>query len=122
MSTWPAASSSAKSWWFPEHPIKGFCIAGFAKSDYGMLAAPGNRRQEVATRQIQVQRFTVVCSKSFEDVVAQMDAAIAHPEMKGLLTARTYSDLEKAISDQVRPSGLMEFAGRLAPSHAGARP
>jgi len=64
----------------------------------------------VATRQIQVQRFTVVCSKSFEDVVAQMDAAIAHPDMKGLLTARTYSDLEKAIRDQVGPSGLMEFA------------
>jgi uncharacterized protein (DUF302 family) len=64
----------------------------------------------VAIREIQAQRFTVVCSKSFEDVVAQIDAAIAHPDMKELLRARTYSDLEKAISDQVGPSGLMEFA------------
>jgi len=69
---------------------------------------------EVATREIQVQRFSVSCSKVFEDVVARIDAAIGHPDMKafgeGVTAAKTYSELEKIISNLVGPPGLMEFA------------
>lgn len=63
----------------------------------------------MAIREIQVQRFNVTSSKSFEDVVGRIDGAIGHPDMKELLRAPTYSDLERAISKLVGPSGLMEF-------------
>ena len=67
----------------------------------------------MATREIQVQRFSVTSSKSFEDVVALIDAAVGHPDMRaswgGVTAVKTYSELEKAISNLVGSSGLMEF-------------
>jgi uncharacterized protein (DUF302 family) len=63
----------------------------------------------VAIKKIQVQRFSVTSSKSFEDIVTRIDGAIAHRDMKELLRAPTYSELEKAITTLVGPSGLMEF-------------
>ena len=64
----------------------------------------------MATKEIQVERFSVTSTKSFEDVVARIDASVGHPDMKKLLTVPTYGDLEKAISNLAGPSGLMEFA------------
>ena len=58
----------------------------------------------MATREIQVRRFSVTSSKSFEDVVARIDASVGHPDMKKLLTALTYCDLEKAVSNLAGPS------------------
>jgi uncharacterized protein (DUF302 family) len=64
----------------------------------------------VAIAEIPVQRFSVTCSISFEDVVARIDAAIGHPDTKALLEATTYCEMEKAIGSSVGSSGLMEFA------------
>jgi uncharacterized protein (DUF302 family) len=49
-------------------------------------------------RKIEVERFSVTTSKRFDDVVAVLNAAISHPEMK--------STIEKAVGN----AGLMLFA------------
>jgi len=64
-------------------------------------------------RQVEVQRFSVVSSKSFDDVVAKMEAAVGHPDMKALgkniAAAGTHTELENLIQPLVGASGLMEF-------------
>jgi hypothetical protein len=67
----------------------------------------------MTTRQIQVQRFSVTSSKSFDEVVAGVDAAIGHPDIKAfsseVATAKTYSELEEVVHRVLGPSDLMEF-------------
>jgi uncharacterized protein (DUF302 family) len=67
----------------------------------------------MATKQLSVERFTVVSSKPFDDVVAKLEAAVGHPEMQALWrkinSATTYPQLEKVIQKVVGPTGLMEF-------------
>lgn len=74
---------------------------------------PYSREQPVGTRLIQIQRFSVTSSKSFAEVVAGVDAAIGHPDMKAFSTeaaaATTYSDLEDVVHKVLGPSALMEF-------------
>jgi len=68
----------------------------------------------MATKQISVERFSVTSPKSFDSVVAAVDAAIGHPEMaafrKDVSAAKSYADLEKVIQKGLGPTGLMEFA------------
>jgi uncharacterized protein (DUF302 family) len=63
--------------------------------------------------QIHVQRFSVVSSRSFEEVVRRLTATIGRPDMKAfhsaLAAAGTLADLEEAIQGAIGPSGLMEF-------------
>ena len=65
-------------------------------------------------RQINVQRFSVVSSKPFGEVIKIFEAAIGHPAMSSLMgniaSTRTYAELEKVIHEVVGESGLMEFA------------
>jgi uncharacterized protein (DUF302 family) len=72
-----------------------------------------NKELIVATRQIQVQRFSVTSSKLFAKVVAVVDAAIGHPDMKAFSTdvaaAKTYPELEEVVRKVLGPSELMEF-------------
>ena len=68
----------------------------------------------MATKQISVERFSVTSRKSFDSVVAAIDAAIGHPEMaafrEDVSAAKSHADLEKAIQRGLGPTGLMEFA------------
>lgn len=67
----------------------------------------------MVTKQITVQRFSVISPKSFADVVAGLEAAVGHPDMntlwRDISTAKTFADLEKVIRKVVGPSGFMEF-------------
>jgi uncharacterized protein (DUF302 family) len=67
----------------------------------------------MTTKQASVQRFCVTSSKSFEEVVAGLEAAVDHPNMHGFLrdvaSAKTYADLEKVIHKAIGVSGFMEF-------------
>ncbi|MFZ3215926.1 MAG: DUF302 domain-containing protein [Candidatus Acidiferrales bacterium] len=67
----------------------------------------------MATKQIQVQRFSVVSSKSFEDVLAKLNDGMGHTDMvkfRGdLAAAKNYAELEKVIQPVVEKTGLMEF-------------
>jgi uncharacterized protein (DUF302 family) len=67
----------------------------------------------VATKEINVQRFSVTSSGKFEGVVAAFEQAVGHPDMnefrKQLTAAGTYAELEKFVHGAVGPSDLMEF-------------
>lgn len=67
----------------------------------------------MTTKQVSVQRFSVTSSKSFEEVVAGLEAAVGHPNMHGFLrdvaSAKTYADLEKVIHKVIGVTGFMEF-------------
>lgn len=67
----------------------------------------------MATRQIEIQRFSVTSSKSFEEVLAAVEAAIGHPDLnefrRKLNSATTYAETEKIVREVVGPSDFMEF-------------
>jgi uncharacterized protein (DUF302 family) len=67
----------------------------------------------VGARQVQVQRYSVTSSKSFAGVLAKVDAAIGHPDMKAFSSetaaAKTYAELEAIVRKVLGPSELMEF-------------
>jgi len=67
----------------------------------------------VATKEINVQRFSVTSPRKFEEVVAAFQQAVGHPDMsefrKRLTAAGTYAALEKVVHGAVGPSDLMEF-------------
>ena len=67
----------------------------------------------MTTKQIDVQRFSVTSAKSFEEVMAGLEAGIGHPDMnafrRDVSTAKTYAELEKVIHKVIGSSGLMEF-------------
>jgi uncharacterized protein (DUF302 family) len=67
----------------------------------------------MTTKQVSVQRFSVTSSKSFEEVVAGLEAAVGHPNMDGfwqdVASAKNHVELEQVIHQAVGVSGLMEF-------------
>ena len=67
----------------------------------------------MATRQIDVQRFSITTSKSFKDFVAGLESRIGHPDLtafrKNISAARTDSELQKIVQAATGSSGLMEF-------------
>jgi uncharacterized protein (DUF302 family) len=67
----------------------------------------------MATRQINVERFSVTSSRSFQDVLAALQTAIGHPDMdafrKNVAATKTYAELENVVRVAVGSSELMEF-------------
>jgi len=63
--------------------------------------------------EINVQRFSVTSSRSFESVIAAIDAAVGHPDMsafsKAIAAAPTWADTEAVIQRMLGRSGFMEF-------------
>jgi len=68
----------------------------------------------VTTKQINVQRISVISAKSFGDVIAKIDAAVGHPNMAAfrsdVTSAKTFADLEVVVQKAIGTAGLMEFA------------
>jgi uncharacterized protein (DUF302 family) len=67
----------------------------------------------MATKQIDVQRFSVISSKSFGEVVEAINTAIGHPDMKAfrnnIESAKYFTDVEKVVQKAIGPSVFMEF-------------
>jgi hypothetical protein len=67
----------------------------------------------VSTKQIIVERLSVVSSRPFEEIVKIIDAAIGHPDMRkmqqAIAAAPTYADMESVVHKLVGPTDLMEF-------------
>ena len=65
------------------------------------------------TRQVSVQRWTIISQKPFDAVVAAIEAAIGRPNMTEFAArtaaATTYQDLQKVVNDSISKIGLMEF-------------
>src|ERR1700684_3938209 len=68
----------------------------------------------MATKQIILDRFTVISSRQFESVVGAIEAAVGHPNMNdfpnGIAAAQTSHGREEFIQGGLGESGLMEFA------------
>src|SRR3954462_5223479 len=66
------------------------------------------------TREVKVQRFSIVSSSPFEEIVQRLTATIGHPDMnafyKAVVSATTVSDLEGVVHRAIGSSDLMEFA------------
>jgi hypothetical protein len=56
---------------------------------------------------IQVRRFSVVSSRSFDDVVRRLTATVGRPDMTAfhvaVIAARTVADLERAVQGATDP-------------------
>ena len=65
-------------------------------------------------RQVEVQRLSLVSGKSIDDVMASLDGAVGHPDIRAFFrevaSAKTTADLETLVGEAVGPTGLMEFA------------
>jgi uncharacterized protein (DUF302 family) len=65
------------------------------------------------TKEIKVQRFSVISSRSFHDVVTALEKAIGHPDTdwfkKSVAAATTLAEVEKIVEGVVGPLGLLEF-------------
>jgi hypothetical protein len=63
--------------------------------------------------EIPTERFSIVSTKSFADVVASINAAVGHPNMSQLFqaiaAAKTYPEVEEIVAKVTGPTGLMEF-------------
>jgi hypothetical protein len=68
----------------------------------------------MAIRQIVVDRLSIVSSKPFPQVVAAIEAAIGHPDMrelwKNVAATESWQEVEQVINSALGPSGFMEFA------------
>ena len=68
----------------------------------------------MAVKHVNVQRFSVISSKSFRDVIRVFDVAVGHSDMnvfrENVAAAKTYAELEKVVHAAIGPSELMEFA------------
>ena len=64
-------------------------------------------------KKIEVERFSVISAKPFDEVVAGIGAAVGHPDMtefwKSTKQARSLSELEEIINKITGSSGLMQF-------------
>src|SRR5207245_37077 len=68
----------------------------------------------MTTRRINIQRWSMTSAKPFDSVVAAVNAAIGHPDMsefaKKVAAAKTYDEMEKVIQPVLGKYELMEFA------------
>ncbi len=67
----------------------------------------------MATKEIKVERFSITSSKPFGEVVKALEASVGHPNMNtfmsDIISAKSFTDLEKMIRAATGPSGLMQF-------------
>jgi len=68
----------------------------------------------MSIRQFTVERFSVISSKPFSQVVSAIEAVVGHPDMRAFGTnvakAATWEELEQVVHASIGPSGFMEFA------------
>jgi aliphatic nitrilase len=66
------------------------------------------------TREVRVQRFTIVSSRSFDEVVRRLTATVGRPDISAfhdaIASATNVAELEKAVHGAIGSSELMEFA------------
>ena len=64
-------------------------------------------------RKIVIERFSLVSSKPFDQVVAALDASIGHPDMaefrRSTQEASSFADLKRAVEKGLSEVGLMLF-------------
>jgi hypothetical protein len=68
---------------------------------------------EVATKQISIERFSVISAKTFAEVASAIAAQVGHPDIQqfyeAIQAAEDDQELERVVNDAIGPSDLMEF-------------
>ena len=90
-------------------------LAGLTVSPWG---APFNARaateEKMTIAKVEVDRFSITCSKPFESVVAALKSAVGQPDivefLKATNAAKSFPDLERVVQSAVGRTGLMLFA------------
>jgi len=64
-------------------------------------------------RKVEIERFTLISSKQFDEVVAALNAGIGHPDMadfgRSTREARSFVELKNAVEKGLSKAGLMLF-------------
>jgi uncharacterized protein (DUF302 family) len=67
----------------------------------------------MAIKEISMERFSITSSRSFGEVVKALEASVGHPNMNtfmsDIISASSFTDLEKMIHAATGPSELMQF-------------
>ncbi len=67
----------------------------------------------MTTKRVDIERFIVISSEPFERVVARLEEAVGHPDMRAfagcVAASKTYADLERVVNGVTGPSGFMEM-------------
>ena len=67
----------------------------------------------MSIRQFTVERFSVISSKTFAQVVSAIESAIGHPYMRAfganVAKSASWQELEQVVHAAIGPSGFMEF-------------
>ena len=68
----------------------------------------------MAIRKFVVERLILVTARPFGEVVAVIEKAIGHPDMRkfgaSVAAASSWQELEETVQNAIGPSGFMEFA------------
>src|SRR6202044_396210 len=79
------------------------------------LASSVNEGRVMTTRRVEMERFSVVSSKPFQEILASLKSAVGSPDMKEFAkatkSARTFGDLENVVRNSVGNTELMLFMG-----------
>ncbi len=63
--------------------------------------------------QMNIERFSLVSVRSFENVLTAIKEGIGHPDMnqlwRGIWNANTFQDVEELVEPGLGPTGLMQF-------------
>jgi uncharacterized protein (DUF302 family) len=77
------------------------------------VAVSLNLKRTMATRRIEIERFSMISSKPFEAVIAALEAAVGHPDMaefvKATKGAQTFAELEDVVRRGLGKTGFMLF-------------
>jgi uncharacterized protein (DUF302 family) len=72
-----------------------------------------NQENEVASKEITIERFSITSSKRFEDVVSAISARVGHPDItqfySAVQNAKDDEELQRLVKSAVGPTDLMEF-------------
>ena len=71
------------------------------------------KEDDVATKKITIERFSIVSKKPFAEVVSAIAAQVGHPDItqfySAIQTAEDDVEVQRLVDSAVGPSDLMEF-------------
>lgn len=77
------------------------------------LAGSLNEGSVMTTRRVEMERFSVISSKPFQETLASLKSAVGHPDMaefaRATKSSRTFADLEGVVRNGLGKTDLMVF-------------
>jgi uncharacterized protein (DUF302 family) len=80
----------------------------------GPLVTSAAAEEKMTVAKVEIDRFSLTCSKPFEAVVAALKSRIGQPDMaeyfKKTRAANSFADLQRVVQAGLSPAGFMLFA------------